>query len=90
MINRGLIADMILIVAVTVSAYGQDKTAPGITLKEAYAGKFLIGAADDLTSINEAEAANIKMQYDIVTPENCMKPQAGGKVSWCLSKRYRH
>ena len=77
MINRNLITNFFLIVAVTVSVYGQDntKTAPLKTLKEAYAGKFLIGAANDLSSISEAESANIKMQYDIVTPENCMKPQ---------------
>jgi endo-1,4-beta-xylanase len=77
MINRNLITNFFLIVAIAVSAYGQDNTgtAPQKTLKEAYAGKFLIGTANDLTSISEAESANIKMQYDIVTPENCMKPQ---------------
>jgi endo-1,4-beta-xylanase len=77
MFNRNLITGLFLIVALTVSAFGQDntKTAPQKTLKEAYAGKFLIGAANDLTSISEAESANIKMQYDIITPENCMKPQ---------------
>ena len=77
MINRNLITNFFLIMAIAVSAYGQDnnKTAPQKALKEAYAGKFLIGAANDLTSISEAEAANIKMQYDIITPENCMKPQ---------------
>jgi len=77
MINRNLITNFFLIVAIAVSASGQDnaKTAHQKTLKEAYAGKFLIGAANDLTSISEAESANIKMQYDIITPENCMKPQ---------------
>ena len=76
MITRNLIANLLLIVAIAVSAYGQDnKTVPQKTLKEAYAGKFLIGAANDLTSISEAESANINMQYDIITPENCMKPQ---------------
>jgi endo-1,4-beta-xylanase len=77
MITRNLITSFFLIVAVALSAYGQDntKTVPQRTLKEAYAGKFLIGTANDLTSISEAESANIKMQYDIVTPENCMKPQ---------------
>jgi endo-1,4-beta-xylanase len=98
MTNRNLITNFFLIVTVAVSAYGQDntKTAPQKTLKEAYAGKFLIGAANDLTSISEAEAANIKMQYDIITPENCMKPQpihpsedtynfvtADAMVEWC-------
>lgn len=74
MINRKLIVNLILIVAITASAYGQTNTTRK-TLKEAYAGKFLIGTASDLTSITEAESANIKTQYDIVTPENCMKPQ---------------
>jgi endo-1,4-beta-xylanase len=98
MINRNLITTFFLIVAIVVSAYGQDntKTAPQKTLKEAYAGKFLIGAANDLTTISEAESANIKMQYDIITPENCMKPQpihpsedkynfvtADAMVEWC-------
>ncbi|HRR93492.1 MAG TPA: endo-1,4-beta-xylanase, partial [Bacteroidales bacterium] len=72
------------------------KPAPPKALKEAFAGKFLIGAANDLTSISDAEAANIKMHYDIITPENCMKPQpihptvdtynfvtADAMVDWC-------
>ena len=47
-----------------------------IGLKDAYKGKFLIGTAGDLPrGYNEAELANIKANYDIVTPENCMKPQ---------------
>jgi endo-1,4-beta-xylanase len=51
-------------------------TAATIGLKDAYKGKFLIGTAGDLPSgYNEAELANIKANYDIVTPENCMKPQ---------------
>ena len=50
-------------------------------LKDAYAGKFLIGTAGDVRpgsgrgGYSEAELANIKANYDIVTPENCMKPQ---------------
>ena len=98
MINRNLIINFFLIMAVAVSAYSQDNsnTTPQKTLKEAYAGKFLIGAANDLSSISEAESANIKMQYDIITPENCMKPQpihpsidtynfvtADAMVDWC-------
>jgi endo-1,4-beta-xylanase len=75
--SRKLITSIFLIVAMVVTAYGQGNTkaAPQKTLKEAYAGKFLIGTANDLSSISEAESANIKAQYDIVTPENCMKPQ---------------
>jgi GH35 family endo-1,4-beta-xylanase len=77
MINRNLITTFFLIVATAISAYGQGNTSPALqkSLKEAYAGKFFIGAADDLSRISEAEAANIKMHYDIITPENCMKPQ---------------
>jgi len=45
-------------------------------LKDAYAGKFLIGAAGDLPrGYSEAELANIKANYNVITPENCMKPQ---------------
>jgi endo-1,4-beta-xylanase len=78
MLNRNLITRFFLIVAVTVTAYGQDstKTTTQKTLKEAYAGKFLIGTASDLRGLSEAELANIKSQYDILTPENCMKPQS--------------
>jgi endo-1,4-beta-xylanase len=77
MINRKLMTNLFLIMALAVSAYGQGNTRTTSlkTLKEAYAGKFLIGTANDLNSITEAEAAQIKSQYDIITPENCMKPQ---------------
>lgn len=45
-------------------------------LKDAYAGKFLIGAAGDIPrGYSEAELANIKANYNVITPENCMKPQ---------------
>ena len=45
-------------------------------LKDAYAGKFLIGTAGDLPGrYSEAELANIKLNYNVVTPENNMKPQ---------------
>jgi endo-1,4-beta-xylanase len=65
-------------------AHGQDnddaaepavKPAISIGLKDAFAGKFLIGAAGDLRGYSEAELANIKANYDILTPENCMKPE---------------
>ena len=73
MINKKLIISFFLIVVVVLSVHGQGNTPRA--LKEAYANKFLIGAANDLTMISDAEAANIKMHYDIITPENCMKPQ---------------
>ncbi len=44
-------------------------------LKDAFAGKFLIGTANDLGNLSEAELANIKANYNVITPENCMKPQ---------------
>lgn len=77
MINKKLIPSFILISALTFSVFGQENknTVPLKTLKEAFAGKFLIGCADDLTINNEAYQQSIRTQYDIVTPENCMKPQ---------------
>jgi len=74
--SRKLITSSFLIVAMAVSAFGQGSTSSATykTLKEAYKGIFLIGCADDLTSNNEAYQKSIKEQYDIVTPENCMKP----------------
>lgn len=77
MINKKLIASFTLCAAMAVTAYGQgtSNTAPTKTLKEAFAGIFLIGCADDLTQNNEAYQESIRKQYDIVTPENCMKPQ---------------
>ena len=56
-------------------------------LKDAYEGKFLIGCAGDIPGgYNDAELANIKANYNIVTPENCMKPQGTqpteGNFSW--------
>lgn len=73
--RKFIIAGFILMETLGVSVYSQDKNLSQKSLKEAFAGKFLIGCADDLTSNNDAYQANIKVQYDIVTPENCMKPQ---------------
>lgn len=78
MINKHLIASFILTLAIgSTSIYAQNNTnaATPKTLKEAYAGKFLIGTANDLRGLSEAELANVKTHYDINTPENCMKPQ---------------
>jgi endo-1,4-beta-xylanase len=53
---------------------GPPQAAKG--LKDAYAKKFLIGTAGDVPrGYSEAELANIKANYNIITPENCMKPQ---------------
>ncbi|MEO7976450.1 endo-1,4-beta-xylanase [Flavobacterium sp.] len=61
----------------TVSVFAQENSnsSPQKTLKQAFSGKFLIGCADDLRSNSEAYQTSIRTQYDIVTPENCMKPQ---------------
>lgn len=98
MITRKLISSFILMVALVVTVNGQDNTDTTSikSLKEAYAGKFLIGTATDLRGITEAEQTNIKRHYDIITPENCMKPQplhpsenkynftvADSLVEWC-------
>ncbi|HUH18766.1 endo-1,4-beta-xylanase [Albibacterium sp.] len=76
MSKRHYIANFILAVALcSTTVYGQTNTNPQKTLKEAYAGKFLIGTSTDLRGLSEAELANVKAHYDINTPENSMKPQ---------------
>jgi endo-1,4-beta-xylanase len=75
MMKNLFIAGLILIETLAVSVHCQNNTSSQKTLKEAFAGKFLIGCADDLTSNNDAYQASIRAQYNIVTPENCMKPQ---------------
>lgn len=76
---KTLLKALFVCVMATATVYAQDAadTAnPTVNaLKDAYAGKFLIGAAGDLRGYSEAELANIKMHYDILTPENSMKPQ---------------
>jgi endo-1,4-beta-xylanase len=75
MMKNLFIAGLILIETLAVSVHSQDNALSQKSLKDAFAGKFLIGCADDLTSNNDAYQASIRAQYDIVTPENCMKPQ---------------
>ncbi len=78
LISKKLIAGLILSGAVAVNAFGQDaasNVASQKSLKQAYAGKYWIGFADDMRSNSEAYLASIKKHYDIVTPENCMKPE---------------
>ena len=74
---RNNVLSFIIGVAVAVTVYGQNSTDTESVkaLKEVYTGKFLIGAAADLKGYSDAELANIKKHYDILTPENCMKPQ---------------
>ena len=76
MIKKIFITSFVLIGTLSNPVYSQDNKSSQKSLKEAYAGKFLIGCADDLTSNNDAYQASIKTQYDIITPENCMKPQS--------------
>ena len=77
MINRYMLLSFFVCAVVAVPVDGQNNTeiTPLKALKEVYAGKFLIGTAGDLKGYSEAELANIKKHYDILTPENCMKPQ---------------
>ena len=77
MINRNMVLGFFVCAAVAMTVYGQNNTdmISLKALKEVYAGKFLIGAAGDLKGYSDAELANIKKHYDILTPENCMKPQ---------------
>jgi endo-1,4-beta-xylanase len=51
-------------------------SSPTLGLKDAYAGKFLIGCAGEVPGrYSPEELANIKTHYNIITPENSMKPQ---------------
>ncbi len=51
-------------------------SSPALGLKDAYAGKFLIGCAGEVPGrYSPEELANIKTHYNIITPENSMKPQ---------------
>lgn len=83
MMNRIFILSSIACAIWAGTASGQNHGAPQPAaalkpakgLKEAYAGKFLIGAAGDLRGYSEAELATIRANYNVLTPENCMKPQ---------------
>ena len=74
---RNMILSIFLCTVMAMTGKGQNNTDSTSmkALKEVYAGKFLVGAAGDLKGYSDAELANIKKQYDILTPENCMKPQ---------------
>jgi len=80
-----VLSAVVICVLSAATVYGQNNgetnksttiPLPTIGLKDAYAGKFLIGTAGDVPrGYSEAELANIKFNYNIITPENCMKPQ---------------
>jgi len=47
----------------------------GPTIKDVYAKRFLIGTAGDIPgNYSDAELAAIKQNFNVVTPENCLKP----------------
>jgi endo-1,4-beta-xylanase len=94
MMNKSIVWASIACALLAGNVFGQNNTdtkpviAPTLAkgLKDAYAGKFLIGAAGDLRGYSEAELANIKANYNVITPENCMKPQpthpSEGTYNW--------
>ena len=106
--NKHTISALLTCTLLVATGYGQDagSTKPPaalIGLKDAYAGKFLIGTAGDVPrGYSEAELANIKANYEIITPENSMKPQPvhpsedtynfntpDAMVNWCESNHIK-
>jgi len=72
--NFGLMLSACLMATATI--HGQNSVAPMMGLKDAYAGKFLIGCAGEMPArYSPEELANVKTHYNIITPENSMKPQ---------------
>lgn len=78
-----------LVCAVAAAVYGQGAAAPATPaagaapgavqaekgMKDAFAGKFLIGACAESTGYSEVEKAHIKKHYNAITAENSMKPE---------------
>jgi endo-1,4-beta-xylanase len=82
MMNKLVVLGLMTCAILSITVFGLNSdtkpaTAPAasVGLKDAYAGKFLIGTACDLANFSDAERANIKANYNVITPENCMKPQ---------------
>jgi endo-1,4-beta-xylanase len=82
--KRNLVSGLIAGVLLATTAHSQEGSntnnpaaaAPVVGLKDVYAGTFLIGCAGDVPiRFSEAELANIKTHYNVITPENSMKPQ---------------
>src|SRR5436190_15172033 len=86
--KRFTVSGLLACAVAVATVYGQDNgdaskttqvapqpASPSIGLKDAYAGKFLIGCCAEARGYSEAELANIKANYSIITPENSMKPQ---------------
>src|SRR5215813_2732331 len=84
---------LLMVVALATSASAQ--TGPALTLKDAFAGSFRIGAAINANQFTEADAkgaALVKAQFNSITPENVLKwesvhPQPD-KYDFALPDRY--
>jgi GH35 family endo-1,4-beta-xylanase len=80
----GLVAAILAITAATAAEPPAASKAPsaaravnqhGPTIKDAYRNVFLIGTAGDLPGrYSDAEKDLVKGHFNVVTPENCMKP----------------
>jgi len=111
MLKRIAVSGLMVAALWAAIGYAQSTTPPAATapaaapttgLKDAFAGKFLIGTAADPGNYTDAELANIKANYNIMTPENCMKPQpihptedtydwaqADTLVKWCTDNNIK-
>jgi endo-1,4-beta-xylanase len=106
--KKQTISALLACTLLAATGYGQNTASNNppvatIGLKDAYAGKFLIGTAGDVPrGYSEAELANIKANYEIITPENSMKPQPthpsentfnwstpDAMVDWCQSNHIK-
>lgn len=56
-------------------AVAAGAAAPTPALREAYGGRFAVGAAIPSAPLSAAEQALLVRQFGTVTPENCMKPK---------------
>jgi GH35 family endo-1,4-beta-xylanase len=69
------IAGSAMLAGLVPSASGQLGPKKGPTLKDVYKNHFLIGMAGDIPGNYSAEELQlVKDHFNIVTPENCMKP----------------
>lgn len=78
MMKKMMLSSLVACMLASFSSLGQttQPTTKPVGLKDAYAGKFLIGCAGDVPrGYSDVELAHIKAQYNVITPENCMKPQ---------------
>src|SRR5215510_7186389 len=86
-------AGLVLLVALAASASAQSR--PALTLKDAFAGSFRIGAALNVNQFTETDAkgaALVKAQFNSITPENVLKwesvhPQPD-KYDFAMPDRY--